>query len=133
MFVYNFGAFIFLVGNFSVSEGASQNNLRGARCYTRAIPEVQGDEINFDILGVKNVVDFRWQIFCRFSPGKMGLNIVTENFATFCTSLPKRWVLHRGHPIVVASRPGVTRVIPWFLHAPSSGFFKPLTLRLASV
>ena len=30
--------------------------------------------LNFEILGVKNVVDFWWQIICRISQGKKGLN-----------------------------------------------------------
>ena len=32
------------------------------------------------------MVDFWWQIICRFSPGKIGLKFVTENFTTFFTS-----------------------------------------------
>ena len=37
-------------------------------------------------MGVKNVVDFGWQIVCRFSPGKKGFKFVTENFTTFFTA-----------------------------------------------
>ena len=40
---------------------------------------------NFEILGVKHVVDFWWQIFSQFSPGKIGLTFVTENCTTFFT------------------------------------------------
>ena len=29
---------------------------------------------------------FGWQIFCQFSPGKIGLNFVTENLIRFFTS-----------------------------------------------
>ena len=29
------------------------------------------------------MVDFSWNIFCRFSPGQIGSNFVTENFTTF--------------------------------------------------
>ena len=32
------------------------------------------------------MLDFWWQIFCRFSPGKRGVKFVTENFTTFFTS-----------------------------------------------
>ena len=32
------------------------------------------------------MADFWWQSFCQFSPGKLGLNFVTENFATFFTA-----------------------------------------------
>ena len=42
--------------------------------------------IFFEILGVKIVMDFWWQVFCWFSPGRKGLKFVTENFTTFFTS-----------------------------------------------
>ena len=40
-------------------------------------------------MGVKNAVDIGRQNFCRCSPGKIGLNFVTENFATFFTARKK--------------------------------------------
>ena len=43
-----------------------------------------GDGILF--WGVKIFVDFRWQMFSQFSPGKIGLKFVTENFTTFSTA-----------------------------------------------
>ena len=51
---------------------------------TGAVPEVQGDEILK--FRSENAVDFWWQISCQFSPGKIGLKFVTENFTTFFTS-----------------------------------------------
>ena len=42
--------------------------------------------MKFEILGVKYLVDFWWQIFCQFSPGKVGLKFVTENFTEFFTA-----------------------------------------------
>ena len=32
------------------------------------------------------MVDFWWQIFCQFSPGKIGVKFDTENFTTFFTA-----------------------------------------------
>ena len=40
---------------------------------------------NLKYLGVKNVVDFWWQIFCQFSPREIGLKHDTESFTTFFT------------------------------------------------
>ena len=34
----------------------------------------------------KNVVDFRWQTVCQFSPGKLGSKFVAENFTAFFRS-----------------------------------------------
>ena len=48
--------------------------------------------MRFEILGVQNVVDFWWQIFCQFSPGKIGLKFVTENFTTFFTTKKSKLV-----------------------------------------
>ena len=62
---------------------------------------------DFEFMGVKHVVDFRWSIFCHFASGNLGLKFVTENFTTFFTArnkfvtwnslwehpLPKKWLL----------------------------------------
>ena len=42
--------------------------------------------MKFEILGVTNVVDFWWQYFWQLSPGKIGLQFVTEDFTTFVTA-----------------------------------------------
>ena len=43
--------------------------------------------MKFENLGVKDGVDSWWQIFCRFSPQKIGLKFVTANFTTFFTAI----------------------------------------------
>ena len=54
------------------------------RCCTRAIPEVRVMKLWNS--GSKNMVDFWWQMFCQFSPGKIGLKFATETFTTSFTA-----------------------------------------------
>ena len=54
--------------------------------YTRAVPEVQGDEILK--FGSEKYGGF-WVANSQFSPGKIGLKFVTENFTTFFTRARK--------------------------------------------
>ena len=64
--------------------GARRGLPRNATFLAKAVLEVLGDGLLK--FGVKNVVDLWCQIFCRFSPGKIDLQFVTENFTVFFTA-----------------------------------------------
>ena len=56
------------------------------------------------------MVDFWWQIFCQFSPGKIGLHFVSKNFTTFFTA--RKVVCHLEFTLG-ASSPNMSFVCHW--------------------
>ena len=70
-------------------------------CYTRAVPEVRGDEIQKLCVCVWKMWWILVTKFCQFSPGNIGLTFVTDNFTTFFTA--RKEVCHLELTLVASS------------------------------